>query len=552
MRACVLILAGVIAATAARGQEATNPDGPAPPPAAALCTLEGTLVNAANGEPVRRMDVPLFGNHHSYGAETDANGHFLISGIEPDEYYLHSGGGRFPSQTYGQDKSRRRGTMLTLKPGDHVRDVVFRIAPGGVIAGTIYDGDGDPVVGANVVVLRVARPADQGEMQSAGGEQTNDLGQYRIFALTPGRYYVVASARAQAPGPGDPTAPSGVVPLPTFYPGGADWSQASTVEVGIGSEIDGTDITLSEAHGARVRGRAVVEGFGGIPQRNYVSLVARNSRIPSYLFANTGTNTLDDKGNFELRGVPPGSYVLMSYWSKDDATFFGSTPLDVTGADVDGITLTLTRGTRVAGRFRAEHGAALNFGNLSVWLQPADAASTAGGSSQIKPDGTFVVENIYDGTYRLHVGGFPEEFYVKSAQLGGLDILGTDVTISHSQPPGPLEIMLSKDGGRIDGTVLDNQKPVAGAVVALAPNPPNRERDDMYSSKRTDDLGRFSLLGLPPGDYKLFAWPIEEQINWRDPDTLKNYEKSGTPVHVEEKKQQNVQLPLTVPQEEAQ
>ncbi len=551
MRACVLILACVAAVTLVRAQETPQTGGASPPPAAALCTIEGTMVNATDGTAVRRMGVSLEGGPQQYGAETDANGHFLISGIKPGRYFLQAGGGRFPQQFYGQTKARGRGKILTLKPGDHLRDISFRLIPGGVIAGTVYSEDGEPVIGANVQVLVAPRAGDQAEMQSARGGGTDDLGQYRIFGLTPGRYFVVAGGQQWGP-PRLANVPSEFVGLPTFYPGTTDWSQATPVDVTPGGELDGIDITLTQAHTVRVRGRAVVEGSGALPPRNFISLVPRNARVLFYLYGNLGVNTLDDKGNFELFGVPPGSYLLVSYWNNDGATYFGSVPLDVTGADIDGITLTLSRGTKLAGRLRAEHGAPLDFSKLGVWLQPSDTAAMAGGSDQIKPDGTFVVENIYDGTYRLQVGGFPEEFYVKSATLGGLDALGTDLTINHSQPPGLLDIMLSKDGGRIDGTVVDDQKPVVGAIVTLIPNPPNRQRYDLYGSKHTDEMGRFSLLGLPPGDYKLFAWPGEETVNWQDPDYLRAYEKLGTPVHVEEKKQQTMQLQLISPREEPQ
>lgn len=552
MRASVLMLTCVIAVALASAQETPRPDGSSPPPGAALCIVEGTLVSALDGTAVRRMDVSLVGGTLPYGAGTDANGHFLFPAVDPGRYYLQAGGGRFPYQTYTQGKSRERGTALVLKPGDHVRGLLFRLTPGGVIAGTIYSEDGDPAVRAEVQILRVPRAGDLGEMQPVGGGQTDDLGQYRVFALPAGRYFVAAS-RGREWHPPHTNFGADAAGLPTFYPGTADLSLANPVDVGPGGEIDGIDVTLTEARGVRVRGRAFIEGMGPMPKRNFISLTPRKSRIPTSLYGNLGGETLDDKGDFELDGVPPGSYNLMSYSTNfKGANYFGSLPLDVTGVDIEGITLTLSRGTRLSGRLHTEHDAALDYSKLNIWLQPSDPGAMGGDSAQIKPDGTFVVENIYDGTYRLHVNGFPEEFYVKSAQLGGLDALGTDLTINHSQPPGLFDILLSKDGGRIDGTVLDEQKPVGGAIVTLVPNPPNRQREDLYGYKRTDDMGRFSLLGLPPGDYKLFAWPAEETVNWQDPEFLRTYEKSSTPVHVEEKKQQSVQLQLISPREEAQ
>jgi hypothetical protein len=165
-----------------------------------------------------------------------------------------------------------------------------------------------------------------------------------------------------------------------------------------------------------------------------------------------------------------------------------------------------------------------------------------GAGAQVTAEGTFVLENVSDGTYRVNVGGFPEEFYLQSARLGGVDVLGPGLTVSHNDLPGILDVVLSSEGGRVDGVVLKDQQPVGNATVVLVPDPPNRNRSDLYSFKNTDALGRFSLLGLPPGDFKLFAWQQREGLSYADPDFIKDYEDRGTRVHIEEKRQQSVQL----------
>jgi hypothetical protein len=68
--------------------------------------------------------------------------------------------------------------------------------------------------------------------------------------------------------------------------------------------------------------------------------------------------------------------------------------------------------------------------------------------------------------------------------------------------------------------------------------------------KTTDALGRFSLLGLPPGDFKLFAWETVQGTNYTDPDFLKGFEDRGTPVHIQERRQQTVQLEAITSEEQ--
>jgi hypothetical protein len=102
----------------------------------------------------------------------------------------------------------------------------------------------------------------------------------------------------------------------------------------------------------------------------------------------------------------------------------------------------------------------------------------------------------------------------------------------------------------VDGTVVHDQNPVGGAWVVLAPNPPYRDREEMYSVKVTDDFGRFSLLGLPPGDFKLFAWEHRQGTNYTDPDFLEAFESRGTTVHIEERQPQTVQLEVITTEEQ--
>jgi hypothetical protein len=39
----------------------------------------------------------------------------------------------------------------------------------------------------------------------------------------------------------------------------------------------------------------------------------------------------------------------------------------------------------------------------------------------------------------------------------------------------------------------------------------------------TDSLGRFSMLGLPPGYFKQFSWEPADGVNYNDPDYVELY-----------------------------
>lgn len=539
-----VVLSIFLFALSAQGQEQRLAQ-PSPKPGE-TCTVEGAVVKATTGEGLKKITVQLFSPER--GGEplstlTDANGRFVFNGVEPGGYSLMASGNGYPPQRYGQRGRFDAGKILKLTPGHTEKDLVFRLQPPGVITGMIYDEDGDPAVRAQVQAVRSVRQGSRHVFMPTTGAQTDDRGEYRIFGLEPGQYLVVATHQRQQDVPNDP---GDDVYLPTFHPGTPDPGQATLIEVQPGDEVSGINVDLRLLHGVHVRGSV----RGGPPPKMqagmWVSLQKRDSELQ--LLANYGASVQNETGTFEIRGVPPGSYYLSGGWGDGKQQYYGRTPLDVGAADVDGVNLLLGAPLQLPGSFHTDPGVKLNFSALNLWLQPVDPGM-GGGSASVKPDGTFVIENLYDGNYSLHVGGFPEEYYVKSARLGGTDVLGVGLNISHSQPPGQLEVTLRLNGGRVDGTVLKDRTPFGRAVVVLVPDPPLRDHSELYSSKSCDALGRYSLLGLPPGDFKLFAWEPRQGLDFSDPDFMKVYEGRGTQVHIEENRRQNVQLEV-IPAEE--
>jgi hypothetical protein len=87
----------------------------------------------------------------------------------------------------------------------------------------------------------------------------------------------------------------------------------------------------------------------------------------------------------------------------------------------------------------------------------------------------------------------------------------------------------------------------SAAVVLFVENPAARiTRTDMFKVTSTDMAGRFQVKGLPPGDYKVFAWEGLDKDAWLDPDFVRN-ESRGQAVHVDEGKVQTVDVPVITP-----
>jgi protocatechuate 3,4-dioxygenase beta subunit len=539
IRALCLLLVGATALAARESNPAQKPNAKT----SDLCTVDGIVVKSTTGEGIKRVTVqlnPLSGGQQSYSAITENNGRFVIRDIAPGRYAIYASGNGYVEQAAENGKGSSQTRILNLSPGENTTGLAFRLVPPGVITGTVYDEDGEPVVSAQVRAMRVSGSGAHRPVGESGSEQTNDLGEYRIWGLQRGKYLVAATY--QAPESGQPQ-PTDQVYLPTFHPSTPDASQATAVDVQPGSETSGVDVDLRQAHAVAVRGRVMVDAPLKTLRGVFVSVLPRTAEgnYSSSNYGSYGGSVQDDSGNFEIRGVPPGPYNVVAFWNDGRRQLGAKVPIDVSSANLDDVTVLLTNPITLAGRFRVEGRNQFDFTRLGLVLQSTD---TTGGSdgARIKPDGTFIIPAVFDGNYRVRVYGFPAEYYVKSAQQGRTEVLLSGLTVSRSQPPSPLEITLSPDGGRVEGTVVRDQNPVGGALVVLVPDPPHRDNDQMYSMKTADGLGRFSLLGLPPGDFKLFAWESVPGTNYVDPDFFEAFEARATRVHIEEKQPQMMRL----------
>src|SRR5262249_35551786 len=160
----------------------------------------------------------------------------------------------------------------------------------------------------------------------------------------------------------------------------------------------------------------------------------------------------------------------------------------------------------------------------------------------VAADGAFKIDNMQVGEYRINVSPLPPGMYVKEARLGSADALaGVSITGPVS---GSLEILLSPNGGQLDGTIVDkDQKPQRAIQAALIPDR-LRDRRDLYRTATTDRNGHFVIRTIPPGDYKLFAWEDLEPFAYNDPDVLRKYEELGLVVKVAESSRQTVEVKL--------
>ncbi len=521
-------------------QQATQPMGTPKPLSdekVEKCIIEGKVTSAVDGMPLKKAAVTLMAQPQP-GATirpvatiTDADGKFLFKDVEPARYTINIVRNGYARQNYGQRVPNGPGTTLTLAPGQHLKDINVRLVPGAAINGRIVDEDNDPVAGAQVRTLRWGFLQGKRQLLPGGFATTDDRGQYRIFGITPGRYYV--SATYQGPnsmmfmGSDGSSKDSEEAYAPTYYPGVFDASQATAVDLKGGDDISGIVFRLARVHAVRVSG--TVRDTDGQPARTVMlQLYPRATGLMSTM---PNMRSTDDKGNFSVAGVMPGSYVIIVRGMMDQQQLFGRADIDVGTNALDNVVIQVSPGVELEAEVHLDGPVDLTKGTARLFLSPEEMMLPIGGNSvQVKEAGTVTFSKVYDGNYFVRGGPFPDDAYLSKAVFDEKDVTTEAIKIRGG---GKLEVTISASGAHVEGSVFDkDHQPYTGAQVVLVPEESKRSRQELFRTGTTDQYGHFVLRGIPPGTYKLFAWEAIDPGAYMDPEFLKSYEDQGKTVQL--------------------
>lgn len=514
------------------------------------CTVSGTVVRLGTSEPLKSAYLRLAVQGQrgaSLGATTDPAGKFVLNNVEPGRYRLSVARNGYVAQEYGQRSPGDPGAILALSAGQKVQDLLFRMVPAAVISGRIQDEDGESLPWVQVTALREAYV--EGKRQLVGGTvvTTNDLGEYRLFNLPPGRYFVRATYRPGANVVGfwqmtfmDGESSGGYAP--TYYPGTSDPTRAATITVKAAEEARSVDFILRQVPVFKVRGRVFNTVTGRPAEGVSLELVPRKGRL-AWKFPNLGASVDNPEGSFEIRDVMPGSYNLIAYWSDEGKSYVARQPVEVVASDVQGIQVTIALGIAVNGHLSWDGIPSLSEREPMIYLVPTEDGYSSD-DAKVQPDGSFAYKNVPEGTYRIFFWGATQDCFVQSARYGSADAL-TDGFALRRGSDASLEVTVSSRGARIEGVVKNSDElPAAGVWVTLVPDIARRNQERLYKSATTDQYGRFVLRGIAPGEYKLFSWDEVERGAWQDADFLQPFEDRGQRVRLDLGAREMVELRL--------
>ena len=549
---CTLITACVLAFGQTPQRQANSPEPPQPEVKPEdKCTLEGTVVDLFSGQPLKKAHLNLNllsgADTVSFGADTDAAGHFLLTDVDPGRYFFIASRNGYINQTYSPQGGLKRNAPVTLGKGEKLKDIVFKMTPQAVISGRVLDQDGDPLARVQVQALTFAYRRGKKQLVPMGNGSTDDLGEFRMFGLRPGRYLISVNYRpfnpyvASTERLAGPALDEGYSTL--YYPNSSDPGGASQIEVAAGAQIPGITMTLAPRRTVRVKGR-VISGLAPHQRGNVtLALMPRSTNVLWFMMRNI-TRVLDSNGNFEFRGVSPGSYNLWGNYIEDDLLYDARIPIEVQDTNIAGIELSFHPAASINGRVVVEDNGDLKGATLYAQLQPRlEEMSQAGSGGQVKNDLSFKLQNVTQDIFNITLSGLPEAFYLKTIRFGDQDVTLTGLDFTQGIPAGEVRVVVNPNGGQVEGDI-ENAKgeAAAGVVVTLIPNDSARATSWLYKSANTDQNGHFLIKGVRPGEYKIYAWEEIENGAYLDPDYAKPYESFGKSVSIKENGHENLHL----------
>jgi protocatechuate 3,4-dioxygenase beta subunit len=517
------------------------------------------VVNLATGEPIRKVELTLSpmsstpsGRGVSYNASTDAQGKFSIENVEPGTYTLSAQKTGFLQARYGARGPMQMGTPLTVSAGQVQKDLLFKLTPQGAISGRVFDDEGEPLQYAMVQVMTERFYRGSRQMMPSGGISTNDRGEYRLANLAPGKYILMATP----PNRTNPMAPPAKPPdgqpetglVPVYFPGAADVSQAAKIDLAPGAELTGHDLRLRRERVVRVKGK-VVDGATGTPVKDVMVSVMPRANVT---FNRMGTPVRGDDGEFEIANVAAGSYNLYVNSMRGDERSTGMQPLDVGDQNIEGVVVRLNPPQSVSGSITVEGDQKLSLSSIRVSLTPSQQGAVLGiggpPSGTVQDDGTFVLKNTSPGKYSVILYGPTVGFYVKSVKVAGQELSGRELDWSGGVGAGPIQITVSTKGAQLAGRVEKDGGAAPGAMVVLVPEESRRTKGWLYKVGASDQTGAFSIKGIPPGEYKAFAWESVDFGAYEDPEFLKPFESKGVKIKLAEGDSQSVQIKVIPPE----
>lgn len=523
--------------------------------------ISGIAVNSLSGQPIAGASVAIAplaqGSEREVSKSiiTAADGRFSFSQLRQGKYSLMAMARGFSLQYF--DHHDAYATAIAVGPGLDSEHLVFQLQPDAAIEGVVTDENNDPIQYATVRLFQTS--TEGGEQKTRPvmpQQQTDDQGHYLIGHLPPGAYYLVVSARPwyaqNTRPPRGPNLSSAYAedvqqedaaldvtyPL-TFYPDATDSANASPIQLAPGAR-EAADVVMRAVPSLHLRIHTAPSSQGAVIGR---MIFPRLSQRIFDGYMDSVFNAPDSwaaPGVLEISGLSPGHYVIELPPSTgpndkgNSKTWYRE--IDLTSdADInasDGAGFVTVTGTILFENSRVPKNAGIELVNPETGERFNSVIGSNG-------DFDFNSDDVRPGHYAILLSG-GESFYLKTLVATGAKVAGRTVEIGS---PGNvhLAVIASRGEAQVEGTIMHEGQPFAGAMVVLVPQDPGNN-EPLFRRDQSDSDGTFTLSKVAPGQYTVIALANGWDLEWANPTVLQPYLKGGETVQVPADAKLNVKV----------
>ncbi len=472
-------------------------------------SVTGVVINNLTSAPVSKAIItlrPLHGPEDAVRAGTTGpDGRFALAAVAVGQYVLTAEKPGFAPQRYRARESSK-DNALDVSGLDNL-EVTFRLVPWAVFSGRITDENNEALIGATVQLSQVRLVDGKFSLASVAQVSTNDLGEYRIFNLRPGHYYLSAFYRDMAsvlglrlPRNNGEEAGDGLFEdyAITYYPGVQEIHAAVGVLARSGQTTSNLDIRVGMVKSVSLEG--FVEGLpAGGEASLFIEPVDARSLGTRQVVRLDGANK-----RFFFKSVPPGEYVLRCRTLGSVQDLSARSRVLLAGRPIKNITLTMEPSPSLTGRVVMDGGAPVPEGVQLVLTGTQLARLTV----PIQSDGRFALPHVTRDTYQVEVTTKKDPLLLKSLVVSGQK---RDPGILDIDRPMELTLSIVSNAAQIEGTSITSNGSLVSHGLVIATKFSNDEAQSHLA--KIDSQGAFKFNHLLPGEYKIISFSDVDSVD---------------------------------------
>ncbi len=254
-----------------------------------------------------------------------------------------------------------------------------------------------------------------------------------------------------------------------------------------------------------------------------MQLIAESARTRGQIGVRYGSR-IDWDGAFSIGNVPPGRYVLLARADDADAPEYGSQPVAVTGDDLPDVSVIVSPGATVTGKviFSASSQAP-DYTQVRVIAAAMEQGVEGPSQTRVETDGTFTIRGVAAGPHLIRPQGQLRGWVLESVTVGGRDMTDTPIDVRTGQTLANVVVTFTDKISQITGTLTNAQgAPLVDYTVLAFPTDSSlwRPQARQIMTARPDQTGKYTIRGLPAGEYYVVTVDPAEQGEWFEPSYL--------------------------------